>query len=65
MTVTVLRDVGGAGAVNGYLRTCLAARGNLAELRSDKSAVHRGVFSITHECGWCAWKSSALGRGVK
>ena len=57
MTVTVLRlrdDVGAVQKVDGYSRACLAARGNLAELRSDKSAVHRGVFSINHECGWSA-----------
>ena len=65
MTVTVLRDDGGAvQKVDGYSRTCLAARGNLAELRSDKSAVHRGVFSITHECGWSAWQSFKLAGGV-
>ena len=38
--------------------------GNLAELSSDKSAVHRGLFSITHECGWSAWQSFKLAGGV-
>ena len=51
MTVTVLRlrdDVGAVQKVDGYCRAGLAGRGNLAELSSDKSAVHRGLFSITH-----------------
>ena len=55
MTVTVLRDdVGAVQKVDGYQRTWPAARGNLAELSSEKYEVQSGLFSITHGCGWSA-----------
>ena len=65
MTVTVLRDdVGALQRVDGYQRTWPAARGNLAELSSEKYKVYRGLFTITHECGWSKWLSSQLSWGV-